>query len=308
MPGARKPGMDHSLYDWSALPGRPPLRWPDGARVALCVVVNLEHYELEPPEGAFMPATLPGGVGRMPFPDLCNFSHREYGNRVGVFRVMRVLDKYGIRATAAIDAAVAENYPYIVEQGKRRGWEFIGHGLAITQAITSNMSEDDERGYIRRSLDAVASAAGSRPVGWFGPEFGESSRTLGLLREEGIRYVCDWPNDEQPYPMTGEAQGLYSLPLLIDLDDVMASWTRSMAMNVWSGLVKEAFNGLYRDGAGSGRVLVLSLHPWFIGQPFRIKYLDQALAHITKRTKLWKATGREVVEWCAANQDAPNAG
>ena len=150
--------------------------------------------------------------------------------------------------------------------------------------------------------------AGSRPVGWFGPEFGESTRTLGLLREEGIRYVCDWPNDEQPYPMTGEARGLYSLPLLIDLDDVMASWTRSMAMNVWSGLVKEAFNGLYRDGAESGRVLVLSVHPWFIGQPFRINYLDRALAHITKRTKLWKATGREVVEWCAANQDAPNAG
>ena len=120
MPGMRQPGMDHEYYEWTPIATRTPLRWPEGARVALCVVVSLEHYEWEPPAEAYTSPTMPGGVGRNPFPDICNVSHREYGNRVGIFRVMSVLDKHDIRATVAVDAAIAERCPFLIEECQKR--------------------------------------------------------------------------------------------------------------------------------------------------------------------------------------------
>ena len=127
MPGMRKPGMDNDYYDWSPISTRKPLAWPGGARIAFCLIVALEHYEYQFAEGAFVPADVPGGgLGRRSFPDLAAYSHREYGNRVGLYRVLEVLDKHGIKATAAIDASVAEHYPDVVAECKRRDWEFIG--------------------------------------------------------------------------------------------------------------------------------------------------------------------------------------
>ena len=302
MPGMRQPGMDNDLYDWSPISSRPPLQWPGSAQVALCVVVNLEHYEWDPPPDAYMPPTLPGGLGRGAFPDIRAFSHREYGNRVGIFRVMKVLDKYGIKGTVALDATVAENYPFVVQECQKRGWEFIGHGITVNRMITSQMSEEQERQYIRASIEAVAKATGKRPVGWLGPEYGESTRTPHLLAEEGIRYICDWTNDEQPYPMKVANGSLFSLPVSFDLDDSITHWIRHVPVMDYSQMIKESFDVLYQDGARSGRVLVLNLHPWLIGQPFRIKYLDQALAHISKHQGVWKTTGEEIIDWYAAHR------
>ena len=164
MPGMRRPGMDNDYYDYSPISTRKPLAWPGGARVALCVIVALEHYEYRFVEGAFVPADVPGGgLGRRPFPDLAAYSHREYGNRVGLYRVLEVLDKYGIKATAAVDASIAEHYPDVVAECKSRGYEFIGHGKALTHMITSNMTEDEERAYVKSALDTVEHATGSRP-------------------------------------------------------------------------------------------------------------------------------------------------
>ncbi|MBI4337196.1 MAG: polysaccharide deacetylase family protein [Chloroflexi bacterium] len=297
MPGMRKPGMDNDYYDFSPIVKRAALKWPDNARVALCVIVNLEHYEIQPPADAYMPPNLPGGLGRGGFPDFRSVSHRDYGNRVGIFRVMNVLDKHGIKGTAAIDATVAENYPFIVNECKKRGWEFIGHGQTVNRSITSNMTEAQEREYIRSSLDAVAKATGKRPGGWLGPEYGESTRTPAILAAEGVQYVCDWPNDEQPYRMKVPKGSMVSLPIMLELDDVFTHWNRRVTIMRWEQLVREAFDTMYVDGARGGRLLTLNLHPFLIGQPFRIKYLDQALEHIFKRGGVWKATGGEIVNW-----------
>ena len=301
MPGNRQPGMDHEFYDWSPIASRPRIAWPDDAPVALCVIVSLEHYEWDPPEDAFMRSSLPGGLGRGAYPDIRSHSHREYGNRVGIFRLMEILDRHGIRGTAAIDATVAEHCPAIVAECQRRGWEFIGHGVSVNRMITSNMPVEQEREYIGTSIETVSKATGSRPKGWLGPEYGESHQTLALLEAEGIQYVCDWPNDEQPYPI-GRSRSMYALPIIPDLDDVASSWTRNTTIMEWSRLVQEAFDVLYEDG---GRALVLNLHPWFIGQPFRAKYLDQALRHIVQTGNVWKATGSEIVEWYAAHRHRP---
>jgi allantoinase len=297
MPGNRTPGMDQSYYQWSPMPLRPALRWPAGAQVALCVIVNVEHYDMEPVPGAFTPGSVPGWRGRGPSPDFSTYSLREYGNRVGIFRVLRLLDKYQVPATVAIDAQSAQRCPFIVKQCLSRGFEFAGHGHSVTQMITSKMSVDTEREHIRSALETVKAATGTAVTGWFGPEYGESERTPAVLAELGVKYVLDWPNDEQPYRMTVPKGELVSIPTLLDLDDVYAHWHRRVTIWRWERMVKEAFETLHRDGATNGRVLTLNLHPWLIGQPHRIKSLDQALEYICGHSGVWKATGRQITDW-----------
>jgi len=288
--------MDQNHYAWSALPLRPALHWPDGARVALCVVVNVEHYDFEPVSGAFTPASVPGWRGRGPSPDYTTWSLREYGNRVGIFRVLKVLEKYRVPATIAIDAASAKRLNFVIRECQMRGFEFAGHGHSVTQMITSKMPEAVEREHIASALQTIRAATGAPVTGWFGPEYGESENTPALLAELGVRYVLDWPNDEQPYRMNVPKGELVSLPTLIDLDDVYAHWHRRITIWRWERSVKEAFETLYNDGATSGRLLTLSLHPWLIGQPHRIKSLDEALAFICRRTGVWKATGQQIAD------------
>lgn len=297
MPAERRPGMDHAHYSWSPIHTREPLHWPDNARVALCVLVNLELMELEPPEGSFEASRLAGGLGRLPYPDYARLSHREYGHRVGIFRVLDVLEKHGIAPTIAMDALTAEHYPYLVQHCQQRGCEIIGHGLSVSRMITSHMSEAEERDYIRTSIEVLTQATGQSPTGWFGPEYGESSRTPQLLAAAGLRYVCDWANDEQPYHMTTPEGELVSLPIALELDDVHALWERRVPVDRYGTILSESFEGLYQDGGQTGRLMVLNLHPWLIGQPFRIGFLDAALEGIMQRQGVWAAHGAAIVDW-----------
>ncbi len=301
MPTQRRLGMDHEHYDWSPIIKRGALKWPNNARVAICVIVNLDHVEWIAPEGSYQPAVPPGGLGRRTFPEYAMLSHREYGHRVGIFRVLDALEAHGIKPTVAMDALTAEHYPYLVDHCLKRGAEIIGHGISASQMITSKMSEHEEREYIRSSIEVLTRATGSAPVGWAGPEYGESARTPQLLAEAGIRYVCDWANDEQPYPMKTAVGELSALPIMWDLDDVNALWDRKVEFDRYSQLIKESFATLYDDGAQSGRLMVLNLHPWLIGQPYRIKSLDEALEDIMQREAVWAATGSEIVDWYQSN-------
>jgi peptidoglycan/xylan/chitin deacetylase (PgdA/CDA1 family) len=295
MPGERKLGQDHPYYDWSPIITRAPLRWPNGARVALLVIVNLEHWDWQ------LPAGEPGAAAGPFRPDLATFSMREYGNRVGIFRMLGILDKYGIKPTIAMDKAVAEHYPYLVKECARRDLEVIAHGVSARRAIHSKMSTDDERAYIRASIDAVTKATGKPPVGWLGPGGEESLNTPALLAAEGIRYVCDWSNDEQPYRMKVPQGELFSLGIDLDLDDDFIHMTGRRLIGEYCQIIQDTFDQLQSDGARTGRVMVLNLHPWIMGQPWRSKYLDQALAHIDGSKMVWKAGGREIVDWYKAH-------
>jgi peptidoglycan/xylan/chitin deacetylase (PgdA/CDA1 family) len=293
--------MDHQHYDWSPLSTRGVLRWPEEARVAVCVLINLEHMEWYPPEGSVQYVPLVAGMIPRPFPDYARLSHREYGHRVGIFRLLDVLEKHGITPTVAMDALTAEHYPYLVRHCLQRGCEIIGHGVAVSQMITSNMSEQEERDYIQTSLETLTRAIGTTPVGWFGPEYGESARTPQLLAQAGIHYVCDWVNDEQPYRLQTSQGDLCALPIMLELDDVHALWERRVPVDRYGELLKESFDVLYRDGAHNGRLLVLHVHPWLIGQPFRIGYLDQALGFMLRRQGVWAANGAAIVDWYRRN-------
>lgn len=294
--------MDQDLYPWSPLITRPVLKWPGGARVAVAVVVNLEHWDWDVPPGTPLAVSPIGGPEAIwtgnaaKFPDIGGFGNHEYGNRVGVFRVLEVLDKYGIPPTFALDKAVAENYPALVAEGKSRKSEFIAHGTSQRYLIHTGMSPEEEATYIRDSIDAVAAATGTRPLGWLGPDYQETTITPNLLAEAGIRYLCDFGNDEQPYKMTPKSGELYSLGINAYLDDNYIHTRGRRTINEVNQLWRDWFDGLYADGATTGRMMVLNIHPWVMGQPWRIRHLDEVLGHIARHGQVWFATGSEIVD------------
>jgi peptidoglycan/xylan/chitin deacetylase (PgdA/CDA1 family) len=298
MSGERKLGQDHPYYDWLPITKRPPLRWPNNARVALAVILNLEHWDWQLP--ADDPAA-PAGAFR---PDLSGYSQHEYGNRVGAFRILKILDKYGIKPTISMDKMVAENYPYLAQEVKRRNLEVIAHGTSARQAIHYKMSVDTERAYIRESIEAVTKATGKQPIGWLSPGFAESMNTPNLLAAEGIRYVCDWANDEQPYRMKVSQGELFSIGVNLDLDDDYIHATGQRLITEYADGIKDTFDAFYNDGAKSGRMMVINIHPWIMGWPWRSKYLDLALAHINKSgAGVWKASGHEILDWYSAHEN-----
>lgn len=301
MPAERTPGMDHPHYTWSPLPSRPALRWPGGEPLAMGAMVLLEHYEWSPPEGSYGLRSASGGLIKLPEPDYLRLTHREYGHRVGIFRLLDVLEAHGIPPTVAVDELTAVHYPWLVDHIVGRGAELVAHGVAASRLITSRMSEDEEIDTISRSIEAIARATGSIPAGWFGPEGVESTRTPALLAAAGIRYVCDWPNDEQPYAMTVPQGELTALPLYLEVDDEQALWTRRMRLADWHDLVVESAERLWADGGGadgaaSGRLLMLTLRPWLTGQPFRLPTLEGILSGIDALGPVWKASGSQIVE------------
>jgi len=293
------PGMDNPYYAYSPLPSRPPLHWPGGARVAFWVLLHLEYWELDPPEDAYRDPRFVGEIGSY-FPDYRTWTQRDYGNRVGIFRVLELLDRYKLRVTVAANSSALTRYPYLVAELKRRGCEFAAHGSHATRMVTSRMSEAEERALIRQSIDAVERASGRRPAGWLGQDFGESAATPRLLAEAGLDYVMDWPNDDQPYRMT-VGRPFVSIPNHAEWDDVQLLWLRRVAMTSYPKLVGEAFSALHEEGARSGRIFGLGLHPWLIGMAHRIRYLDEALRAIAGHGEVWQATAGEIAAWYLQN-------
>lgn len=282
-------GMDNPWYDYSPFPLRPKLPWPRNARVASFVLLHLEYWELIPDETSFKDPRYVGEYGSF-VPDYRTWTQREYGNRVGIFRVLDVLDRYQIRAGVAVNALAAERYPFLIEQFKKRKYEFIAHGHSANRMITSKMSEADEKAEIAASLAAIEKAAGVRPTGWLGQDYGESQRTPGLLADAGLDYVLDWPNDDQPYAMKASRK-FVSLPNQPEWDDVQQLWLRRIPTPRYPDIVGEAFELLHHEG---GQVFNLSIHPWLMGMAHRIKYLDEALRRIDRFGNIWQTTPGEV--------------
>ena len=307
-PAHHQHGMDHPYYDWSPLPSRAPFRWPNQSPLAVGAVIVLEHVEWEPPPDAYSLRRRSGGLARLPAPDYPQLTIREYGHRVGIFRLLDVLERHSIAATVAMDALTAEHYGWLASHLVERGCEIAGRGIAATRLITSKNSEADERAAIAQCLDAIEAAAGTRPTTWFSAEGVESFRTPALLAEAGVDTVLDWPNDEQPYLMTtdGVLAGadrspatapMVSLPLFLEADDEFALWHRRASLDSWRTIITGAAARMHRDGtehpAGS-RLLMLTLRPWLAGQPFRTPTLEAALDQVTGLGNIHTATATEL--------------
>ena len=300
MPLTPHRGMDHDLYRYEPISERPRLVWPNDAAMALCVVLHFEYWEYDPPKDAYRDPRYRNVIADL-FPDDQTYSIREYGNRIGAFRLMDALDRHGVKVTVAANSEACRRYPYLVEQFRKRGWEFAAHGSHATRMITSKMSEAEERAFIEESRDTVAAAAGQAPRGWIGQDFGETPRTPELVAQAGFDYIADWPNDDQPYRLTTPTP-LLSLPYHCDLDDAQLLWLRQLGTPRYPGLVADAAERLCAEGRESGRMLTLGIRPWLFGMASRIRYLDEALAAAMKMDGVWSATAGEIADAFAAQE------
>jgi len=289
-------GYDHSWFDWSALPLRPPLAWPDGAEVAVSVVVNLGAVEWEQGTPPLVPP--PGGRGIGSFPDVPRMSHREYGHRVGIFRLLEVLGHLQIPLAVGLDVLTAEHYDSLLAHVLPAAEEILAAGLSASRPISSSMTEAEETAYVLASLDRLEAATGTRPAGWIGPEQSESACTPGVLAGVGMDYVADWCGDDQPYAMSG-AEGLWSFPLSWELSDLSAMFIREVSPSVYRRSLDDAVEVLRAEGrAGAGRVLGLHLYPWVSGQAFRIGAVEAALDRFRRDPRVWMATPGRILDWC----------
>lgn len=290
-----EPGYDHAWFPWSPLPARPLMRWPGGAALAMSVVLDLGAVEWEHDAPVVAP---PGGRGPAPFPDVPRMSHREFGHRVGVFRLLQVLQELDVPVAAAVDVLTVEHYGRLMDHLRPATAEFIAAGLSASRPVTSRMSEPEERHYLRTSLDRLERGLGARPSGWLGAARGESSRTPALLAEAGVGYVADWCNDDQPYPLTGAGSDLWAFPLSWELSDLGAMHVRQVLPWRYAESVRAAVDQLCTEGGTTGRVLGLHLHPWLSGQAFRADAVAELLADARQDRRIWLATPGEVVDWC----------
>ncbi|MBC7803854.1 MAG: polysaccharide deacetylase family protein [Candidatus Parcubacteria bacterium] len=281
----RRLGMDHARYEWSILPNRKPVQWPGGARVALWVTVALEWFPLDQKGQPFKPL----GSLQNAYPDLRHYTLRDYGNRVGIFRVMKALERHGIRASAPVNAAVAIRYPKLIQEIAARKWEFLGHGLDMDHLHFQGMS--GEKALIEKCLSILQTR------GWLSPAKSESAETLDLLAQAGIEYVCDWVNDDMPYEIRAGGKTLYSMPHSNDIDDATILVGMHHDEDEFRDQVVDQFDVLYGESAArGGRIMHIALHPWVIGQPYRIGSLENALAHIMRHPGVWPATGAEIFD------------
>jgi peptidoglycan/xylan/chitin deacetylase (PgdA/CDA1 family) len=273
-------------FPYWPLPDRPPITWPGGARVAVWVAVNTEHFPIDRPGLSIVPITAQF------VPDPMNYGWRDYGARVGIWRVMEVLDELGLPVTAPLHEEVCHRYPRIVEAGNERGWAWMAHGR--DNAAAQPRLEEDERTYLTAHVDALERLTGRRPRGWLGPALTETFDTPELLAELGLSYVCDWCNDDQPYPLDTTAGPMISLPYSIEVNDIPLLLDKGLSGAEYRDLLIDQLEGLLDVSGESGTVMAIPLHPFLVGLPFRLRYLREALAHIAARDGVWLATGDEI--------------
>ncbi|HVL54998.1 MAG TPA: polysaccharide deacetylase family protein [Burkholderiaceae bacterium] len=283
-------------FDYVPLPKRAPFTWPGGARIALWVNPNIEFFALDDVMPGNNNERVPREHARVP--NVRNWSLRDYGNRVGVWRLMKTLTRYGIRASAALNSAVCDQHPEIIDEACRLGWELMGHGQ--TNALRINeMAPEDERASIFAAVDRIEQACGTRPVGWLGPGLAETWNTLEYLSQAGIRYVCDWVNDDLPYRMQVGDPPMIAMPYSLQTNDVPAYFDMKCSVPEFQRMIQAQFDVLYREAieADTARVMAIAVHPFVSGQPHRIGALDAALEHICSHDGVWRATAREIADY-----------
>ncbi len=270
-------GMDHDRYDWSMLERRASLTWPGGAPLALWINVSVEHFPLNPGSTAFR---APGNMS-MPYPDLRHYSLRDYGNRVGIFRILELLEKHGLGASFAINGEVAARYPYLVRRLAGTGGELIAHGWSMDCAHATGVDEATERAWIADTLDALSAFSPGPIRGWLSPARSQSTRTPELLAEAGLEWCADWVNDELPYRFRAGSGELINLPLSLELEDRFIIGDNLHSETEYADQLIDAADFLVAEARErGGRLLAINLNPWVIGQPHRIGQLERVFEHL----------------------------
>ena len=282
--------MANPRAEYSPIFHRKPLPGPDNARIIVWPIINVEEWDINAPMAR---AVLPNPQGVSLIPDIPNFGWFDYGLRVGFWRLKRVLDSHGIRATVSPNASVCLSYPQLVRESLESGWEMLGHGFI--QRVINN--EPDEREVIRRTISTIREFTGTAPRGWMGPGLAETFDTPDILAEEGIEYLADWCNDDQPYEMKVKSGRLIAVPYTVELNDIPIYLVQHHRSPEIFRRACDQFDTLYREGAESVRVMAISTHPYITGVPHRIKYFDRIFEYIRQFEGVVFMTGSEILDW-----------
>ncbi|QUQ65694.1 polysaccharide deacetylase family protein [Kutzneria sp. CA-103260] len=273
-------------FDYSPITERSPITWPDGKKVAVYVGLNIEYFVPGLPSTSIW-----SGTADL-VPDALNHGWRDYGARVGIWRVIDSLDRHGLRASALVNSLAVQHYPQIIKAGTERNWAWLAHGRTNSELHTG-LSREEESRVLAEITDTITDGTGQRPRGWMGPGLTETAHTPELLAELGYRYLLDWTNDDQPYPLT--VPGMISVPYTVELNDLLL-FPRGITGPEFVQMVRDQYEQLLADSRHSGRVLALALHPFVIGQAFRARYLDQALEFLAAQPDAWLTTSDEIAD------------
>ncbi|MGE0314204.1 MAG: polysaccharide deacetylase family protein [Lautropia sp.] len=277
----------HERVPYVPITTRPAIPLPGGARMAVWVIVNIEEWDIH----QTMPRTvLTPPAGGAPMPDIPNWAWHEYGNRVGFWRLLEILDRHRVPAVLAINGTAIASYGPIAEAAAQREWEFIGHGY--TQR---NMQKvEDEVADIARTTEAIRAFTGQAPKGWLGPGLTETWQTPEHLVRAGYEYVCDWVLDDQPVWLRTERGPIVSVPYTQECNDVAMMLIQHHPAREYAQRALDQFTQLQADAAGGARVMALVLHPYIMGAPHRARYLAQVLEHIARQPDVAFCSGAQI--------------
>ena len=274
-------------WDYSPIVDRPAIKWPNNARVAFWVAPNMEWHE-------YTPQSSPTS------PDVPHYAYNDYGNRVGFWRMLEVMDKYKIRCCCCMNVAVFDHCPEITDAMVKRNWAYMAHGIYNTRPIT-DFSIEEERAYWRDSIATVKKYTGKQLKGRLGRGGGNTVNTPDLMAEFGLTYHCDWAFDDQPVPMKVKNGAKFiHVPYSFETHD--GRLNRASRDAAYMGqVIKDQFDVYYREGAENGTVMCVSLHPYWIGKPQRAKYIDEAFDYVLSHDGVWNTTADDIADYYLAN-------
>lgn len=275
---------------FSAISERPRLTLPDGKRMAVWIIVNIEEWN---PRETMPRTVLTPPAGGAPMPDIPNWAWHEYGNRVGFWRMLEVFDDFKVPGVLAINGSAISSYEPIARAARERNWEFIGHGFS-----QKNMQKvENEREDIARTTAAITDYLGRPPRGWLGPGLTETWETPDILVEQGYGYVCDWVMDDQPVVLKTRTTPILNIPYTQECNDVAMMLIQHHKASEYFDRASDQFDQIYHDSAQSARVMALVVHPYIMGAPHRLKYFRKIVEKIASRGDVAIMTGAQIADW-----------
>lgn len=290
----RRYGMDHDRYQWSMMQDRAPIQWPGDKPLALWINLNIQHFPLSGPK----PNVSPPGALTMPYPDLRHYTLRDYGNRVGIFRLLSALEQTEASASVALNGSLPERYPELVARLADTPYEWLGHGWNMQCMHAGDIEAAIEAEWINNTLAALERHRQQPIRGWFSPGRSQTRNTPELLKAAGLEYHCDWVNDELPYRFQTALGDLTCLPSSLELDDVFLLTQNLHSEDSFAQQIADAADFLIAEGKQhGGRLLSLNFHPWLMGQPHRISTFRQILESllIERGANIWNATPSDII-------------
>ncbi|MCH7735191.1 MAG: polysaccharide deacetylase family protein [Chloroflexi bacterium] len=285
----------HGRYDYSAIVDRQDYSWPEGKRLAIYVAVNVEHFEF----GNLLGHT---AAGDAPWPDHRNFAWRDYGNRVGMWRILKMLDELGLPAVHNLNSSIYDYCPEVVDAIRARGDEIVAHGRTNSER-QGTLSENDEKRLIDEVTETITRHEGSPAKGWMAPWMSASLVTPDLLQEAGYEYSLDWPCDDQPIWLTTRNGRILSVPYPVEINDVPQMLARRHTPEEFAQMIIDQFEEMLEQSVDQALVMPISLHTMVAGQPYRLRQVRRALRHIVEhagRDRIWFTRAGEIASYCAS--------